>query len=250
MANESASLIQHSISGSSFGYSAADIDYLAENGSTEYTLVTLLVDESPSVGDFKTEMEDCIKKAIEACKMSPRVDYLMVRLVAFSRSLREIHGFKELSSIDISDYTDCLRISGSTALFDASVNCIEATCAYGKDLVANDFDVNAIVILVTDGMDNASSNASSDVSNSLKKVKKEESLESLLSILVGVGVRDYHGVSDYLDNFKQDAGITQYIELKDADEKTLAKLADFISRSVSSQSQNLGTGNCSVPLNI
>lgn len=243
-------LIQHSLSTGTFGYSAADIDYLTEHGATEYTLVTLVVDESPSVEDFKAEMEECIKRSISACKMSPRSDFLMVRLVAFSSRLREIHGFKQLVDINVNDYDGCLKTSGATLLYDSAKNSIDATCAYGKDLVENDFDVNAIVIIITDGMDNCSSGNPSDVADSLKAVKKEESLESLLTILVGVGVDQYSGIGQYLDDFKVDAGITQYIELKDADEKTLAKLADFISRSVSSQSQSLGTKACSQQLQI
>jgi len=65
---------------------------------------------------------------------------------------------------------------------------------------------------------------------------------------VGVGVDS--GTSQELENFKNEVGFTQYIELKNADAKTLAKLAKFVSSSISSQSSALGTGGPSQSLNF
>jgi len=47
------------------------------------------------------------------------------------------------------DYDDCININGMTALYDGSVNAIEALNTYGKDLVENDFDVNGILFLLS-----------------------------------------------------------------------------------------------------
>jgi uncharacterized protein YegL len=244
----SSNLVSHSVVGQSFGYSAVDIDYLCENGTTEYTLVTLVVDESSSVAEFQQEMEDCIKKAIEACKLSPRSDYLLVRVVAFSNDMREIHGYKQLVDCDLSNYDNCLRPRGMTMLYDTFTDAVNKTKDYGDQLCKNDFDANAIVIVITDGMDNMSSGGRIDTKNALTEVMRAETLESIVTILVGVGVGTYQDVSNYLDEFKDEAGLSQYVELKDADEKTLGKLADFISKSVSSQSQALNSGGQSQPL--
>jgi hypothetical protein len=51
-----------------------------------------------------------------------------------------------------------------------------------------------------------------------------------------------------LENFKNEAGIDQYINIGKADANTLAKLADFISKSISSQSQSLNSGGPSQPI--
>ena len=66
-------------------------------------------------------------------------------------------------------------------------------------------------------------------------------LESVVSILIGVNVGDSQ-VSAYLKRFHSDAGFTQYIEIEKADAKTLARLAEFVSQSISAQSQALGKG--------
>lgn len=244
--NGSSTLIQHSLTGTNFGFSAAD---LGDLGATEYTLVTVVVDESGSTAGFKAEMEACIQEVVKSCKFSPRSDYLMIRLVAFNHSMREIHGFKQLVDCNVDDYDGCLSPGGTTLLFETSVNAIDATNAYGKDLDENDYDVNAIVILITDGMDNESGSIdASRVGDSLKQAMRDEHLESIMSILVGVGVGHYADVDQYLKDFKDDAGLSQYVPLKDADAKTLAKLAQFISKSVSSQSSALGTGGPSQTL--
>ena len=240
------SLIQHSLTGQSFGYSAAEIDSL---GATEYTLVTIAVDESGSVGSFKNEIEACIQEVVKACKFSPRSDYLLIRLIAFNSQMREIHGFKQLVDCDVNDYVGSINPCGSTALFETAANAITATNDYGKQLADNDFEANAIVFVITDGMDNSSGSiGANDVGNALKDIMKDEALESIMSILVGVGVGHYSGVSTYLDDFKNDAGLNQYVEIKDANDKSFAKLANFISKSVSSQSSALGTNGPSQTL--
>ena len=55
-------------------------------------------------------------------------------------------------------------------------------------------------------------------------------------------------LSRILTDFSKTAGFTQYVELGNANAATLAKLADFVSRSISSQSQSLGTGGPSQSL--
>jgi uncharacterized protein YegL len=233
----------------SYGYSAAKLENL---GASEYTLVTLVVDESGSVSDFQKEMEDCIKEVINACRLSPRADNLMIRLVCFHDKLREIHGFKLLENCNPDDYNDCLEPGGVTALYDAAENAITASMDYGRDLTQNDFSVNGIVIVITDGADNDSSMSEISVKNALAKIVQTEAMESLVSILVGVGVKQYHGVSTILNNFHKTANFTQFVEMENASAKTLAKLAEFVSKSISAQSQSLGTGgpSKSVPLSI
>ena len=241
---DSNTLVQHSLVGQPYGYTAADLSSL---GSTEYTLVVIGVDDSSSVSAYKKEMEACIQEIVEACKMSPKSDSLLLRIVAFNSRMREIHGFKQLSDCQTSDYVDCLNTSGSTMLFGTAQNIISSTHDYGKQLAQAEYLVNAIFFLITDGDDNASGNVTATtVGDALKTAMREECLESILSILVGVGTQDYADLSDYLNDFKNEANLSQYVEIDNANKSNLAKLADFVSRSISSQSQNLGTGQSQI----
>jgi len=191
-------------------------------------------------------MEKCLKEIVAACMKSPRADNLMLRLQTFDSSLEEVHGFKPLGECNAADYDGCLNPGGLTALYDAAENATEAIGVYGKDLVDNDYDINAILVVITDGRENNSTNTLNQVKKAVEKINKDEYLESLVTILVGVNVDS--GLNQELESFKNDVGFTQYIGLGDADSKTLAKLAKFVSSSISSQSSALGTGGPSQSL--
>ena len=239
-----ANMENHNIHGSNYGFSAKRIDDL---GASEYTLVGIAADISGSVVNFRQEIEDCVKEIIRSCRHSPRADNLMLRLIAFDNKVDELHGFKPLSECDENKYTDVIQPGGATALYDASSNVIESVTKYGKDLADNDFDCNAIVFVITDGDDNSSTFTPNSVKQALEGAVTSEALESMVSVLIGVNVQNQR-LSAYLKDFHQDAGFTQYVELDDADQKSLAKLADFVSRSISAQSQSLGTGGPSQSL--
>ena len=192
-------------------------------------------------------MEDCLEQIRLACKKSPRADFLLVQHMQFGSTVEQTHGLVPLDSLNDDTYKDCLHINGMTALYDATCDAINITADFAKKLMSQHYMCNAIVVILTDGCENASNRILEDVKKSIAQAYKSESLESLLTILVGVGYdEDY--VKQELDDFAKEVGIDQFIPMGDADAKTLAKLAAFISSSVSSQSQALGTGGSSQPL--
>lgn len=235
----------HALS-NNYGFSAVPVDNL---GASEYTLALIVADVSSSVHSFRDEIEACVKRVVSACRDAPRSDNLMLRTLTFNQNLHEHHGFKPLMDCAPDDYNGSINPGGSTALFDAAHNGIESVLSYGKTLVDSDYDCNAIVVVVTDGEDNASTYGATQVRDLLAKAMTDEALESIVTILVGVNVQNNY-MSTYLKTFKDDAGFTQYVELDNADEKTLAKLGGFISKSISNQSQALGTGGPSKPISF
>lgn len=244
-----ANLEQRKLSVGQYGFSHTK---LADLGASEYTLVTIVQDVSGSVKDFKKDMEECIKSVMSACKFSERADNLLVRLVTFTSrgdrpAVEEIHGFKLLEKCNLDDYTDCLQPGGNTPLFDATENAIRATMTYGRDLIAQEYSANGIVIIISDGDDNNSTFKAHHCATAGKEAVSQETLESFVSILIGVNVKDPH-IGQRLAQFQAEAGLTQYVEMTNATPKTLAKLADFISKSISSQSKALGTGGPSQPI--
>jgi len=237
-------LRQAALPTSGYGYSATRLDDL---GAAEYTLVSIVCDASGSVGAFRGELEQALKSIVQACRLSPRADNLLLRLVSFDDRLNELHGFKLLEQCNLSDYDGILRTGGTTALYDAAENAVSATTDYARRLDASDFAANALVFVLTDGMDNASTLTARSVKEALGQAVAEEALESFQSVLIGVNVSD-RAVGGYLQDFKTDVGFTQYVEIANADAKTLSRLADFVSRSISAQSKSLGTGGGSASL--
>jgi len=238
-------LVDHKLTTGSYGYSAVNLDEL---GASEYTLVTIVQDISGSVSGFKKAMEKCLKDIVKSCKYSPRADNLMIRLVGFNTNLHEIHGFKLLEECNENDYDNILSCNGGTSLFDAAENAISASSNYGQSLIKGGYGVNSIVIIITDGCDNGSALTKLGVGDALKQAMRAENLESIITILVGVGVGQYPEIGTRLTEFKDESGLTQFVDIEDADAKSLAKLADFISQSISAQSKSLGSGAASIPL--
>jgi len=237
-------LDQIDLPNSHYGYSAAKIETL---GATEYTAATIVVDVSGSTQGFKVEMEACVAEIISACKYSPRADNLLLRLVQFDTILDEIHGFKLLENCNTGDYSGVLRAGGNTALYDAAENAISATINYAGRLAAGDLSTNAILFVITDGMDNASKLTVASVKRAMERGVSSETLGSIVSILIGVNVGNAD-ISRQLKDFKETAGFTQYIEIDRADRDSLAGLARFVSQSINLQSQVLLAGGSSSKL--
>ena len=230
-----------------FNFSAVRIEDL---GATEYTLVTVVCDISGSVMHFADDLLVCIKTIVEACKKSPRAENLLVRLLLFNDELFEIHGFKDLSTIEPNDYEE-LKPDSFTALYDASYDGIGATVEYAKRLIQQDFECNGAVYILTDGMNNRGSMTPLTIKDKISSALQGEEIESLVTILVGLhapGQPWEHEVKASLDLFHKEADLTQFIDIGDATPQRLAKLANWVSESVSSQSQALGTGAASQQL--
>lgn len=231
------------VPGSSFQYSAVRIEDL---GASEYTLVTVAIDLSGSVGGFRAELIATMKEIVRACQRSPRAENLMIRVVGFNDYNSEIHGFKLLGTLTGDEYNN-LSTGGCTALYDAAYDAVAAAAGYAKNLVAQDFNTNGIVFVITDGCDNRSKMSPYQIANAKKKALLNEEIESLVTVLIGVNIQE-QTVRKGLLQFEIDGEFDQFVELSDASAATLAKLGGFVSRSISSQSQALGTGGPSQPL--
>ena len=232
-----------------FQFSGVRVESL---GASEYTLVTIVIDRSGSVGNFAKDLLNMVKTIVEACKKSPKAENLMIRYLTFNQDIVEVHGFRLLKDIDLDKDYEELDPDGLTALFDASYDAIGATIDYSARLVDDyEFDVNGAVYIVTDGVNNRGSMTPKSIKDKIAYGVGKEKIESLVTILVGL-----HDPSEMwadevkvsLEAFHKDAELTQFIDAGDATPGKLAKLANFVSQSVSSQSQSLGSGDASQAL--
>lgn len=219
-------------------------------GATEYTLVTIVCDVTGSVSSFAKELRDMIISVVKGCQSNARAENILVRLVLFSSAIgvHEVHGFLNLSAINPDDYEE-LRPDGGTPLYDATYSSIGATLKYAETLEKQDFiDINGCVYIITDGDDNRSTITPKYIAELTQKAITDESIQSLLTVLIGIFNPGDQHLSDLLDKFHKEAQLTQYIPFGEATPKKLAKLANLISESVSSSSQALADGTQSQPL--
>ncbi len=229
---------------SHYGFSAININDL---GADSYTLFGLILDKSGSVCGFDNIIEKAAQDVIKGCQNAPRADNMLVRCLTFNDDITPIHDFKLLVDCAPDSYKGIIKAGGCTSLYDASVNIIESLANAGQDLLARDYKANGIVVIVTDGEDVGSTHPVGDVKAAVEKARRNECLESIIVILIGVNISDPR-ISKKLKSFKDAAVIDQYIEVDNADPKTFAKIAGFVVASVSSQSQSLGTGSASKPI--
>lgn len=214
--------------------------------ATEYTLVRIGVDRSSSVSGFEPMINDGLKTVLKACKHSPRAENLLISLVTFGSDVKEEHGFLPLSSIDPDNYQP-FSAGGSTKLRDAFYSSVVAVNGYAKTLFDNNYAVNGLTIILTDGEDVGSSMGVGDIKKELQRVKKTEEIESHLTILIGFNAAQ---CQQSLQDLQTGAGIDKYIDAGNLTVSSMAKLADFISKSISAQSSSFGTGTASQPLTI
>lgn len=211
--------------------------------STTYTLVTVAVDISGSTSGFAQDLLDALVSAMSACFKSPMANNLLARYIEFNHDVDEKHGFRPLTDIKTSDYHKPVP-RGSTNLFDAMFSSISGLNGYAKTLHDADFDVNGIVFVITDGGDTGSTMGLADIKREMMAGVNVESIESVTGILIGIG----NLTEAKMEYIKTESGFAQYVNIVNADPQNLAKLASFVSRSISSTSQSFGSGGPSQPL--
>lgn len=234
-----------------FTFSTTKVEKLT---AMSYTLVDIEIDKSGSVHSFTKEIIECLKEAVRSCAKSPRAENLLVRVNVFNNGLDELHGFLPLKDIDPEKY-DIGTPYGMTALYDALYSGVGSVATFAKTLSEQGYSVNGICIVITDGMNNDSTATEKMVADKKVQAVQDEDIESLLGIVIGVnanGRSGYHGktIADVLNEMKDNIGFEQFVNAGDANKETLAKVAQFVSKSVSSQSQSLGTGGPSQTLSF
>jgi uncharacterized protein YegL len=230
-----------------FAFSAVDPETI-QNLEDEYTLVSIAEDVSPSTNMLRDEMCQGMKTVNLACKKAPRADKVMLHCTRFGSRIEEIHGFKPVNDIDENDYTPSASIGGSTCLYDAIFNAVAAVARYAEILDKSDIGSNAIIFILTDGMDNSSSLGVQSILDKIEEIKMKEILESVKIIIIGFNdpKSGYaKEVAEYLENLCKELNLDQYVDVGSMTPEAAAKVFGFVSQSISAQSQHLGTGGAS-----
>ena len=226
--------------GGNFGFSGAKIATL---GASTYTLVDVELDETGSVDSFKSNIEQMMVEVVEAAKLFPTAENILMRVTAFGsqhkNGIREIHGYLPLADIDLSLYK--IDPNGMTPLYDAAYTSIGAMLTYANELQNQDYDVNGISIIITDGVNNDSVMTADSIRKLIDESRQGEKIQSLTTVLVGVVSND-NRIKQILKNFSNAVGFNQYIDMGSTSAKAFAKLTGFISKSISSTSSSINSG--------
>lgn len=215
--------------------------------SVEYTLGTLILDFTGSLHGQEANLLKIARTVLEACKMHPRRDFMMLRIVTFNASIgvQELLGFTPVTQIMDIDLNQC-RASGSTNLYDAIVASLAVAKKYAKTLKDEEIFVNGITFIGTDGEDCASMATQDDAADAAKQIMVDESMESHRVVLLGLRPESPRAYAEQVALAR--AMDAQYEKVDDLSGSSLAKMSDFISKSISAQSVSLGSGSASKPI--
>jgi uncharacterized protein YegL len=222
-------------------------------GASEYTLVTAACDISSSVQPFQKDFNKMVEAIVGACKKNDRAENLLFRLLVFNEVVTEVHGFIDLNNVDLDSYKSVLKAGGWTSLYDATYDAVGATLEYARTLIKQDYDCNGAAYIITDGMDNRSKTTALMIAEQLANAIGREEIESMNTVLIGLHDPNLHWSSEterHLNEFKEQAKLTAFVNVGEATPQKLAKVVEWVSQSVSSQSQALGKGQASQLLNF
>ncbi len=119
------------------------------------TLFVPIVDMTGSRSDEADLMRTEYNNMLDALKKSKARDSILVSSWLFDTKSKLLHGFVPLEDavrLDASNYVP----DGMTAMFDAVLDVFTSTTAYAKTLTDQGYRVKIVIVLITDGEDNAS----------------------------------------------------------------------------------------------
>lgn len=214
------------------GCAGVDIDDI---DSEEVTLVNVLIDASDSMHPYRNEVIKAYKEQfIDPLKKAKNADSILVSAWSFSAvghpkdNVRLIHGYTpvpQCPELTTKDY----QPGGMTPLYDAVMKGVTGLVSYGQNLRDNGTRTKSIVVILSDGWENASG-----VGRTKVKQLSQDVLKSQEFVLAYVFFGDEHEG----DKAAEDIGFPKHHRLtSNLDGTGIRRVFGTVSASVISTSQ-------------
>lgn len=198
--------------------------------------VVFVVDVSPSIIEFETELNAAFNEFVQEMQKSHVAPRLLVSTLEFSEKVYVNNGFQPIINIPIMNFHG--KDSG-TALYDAAYKGLENAVSYRETLLNSGINAKTLVFILTDGQDNSSSTLPDKIKTMLEKLAKDEkNAFSFTTILFGIGRDLGNGKFEnesYFTDAAQKMGIKNLAKVGNT-AKELRKMVGFISSSISTTS--------------
>lgn len=152
-------MIQNLDAQTGLGCVGAQVDDL---NTDDVTLLTLIIDESGSMGHVRNDVIDAFNQMTRALSDSKAADSILMSAWTFSNAPKLLFSYTPIDSVkDLTakDYTP----NGATALYDATMDGITGIVGYGQNLRSAGIRTRSIIVVITDGGDNVSGHTASAV---------------------------------------------------------------------------------------
>lgn len=153
----------------SFGVGLDDIE------SEDVTLVSFVIDMSSSMSGVAGDVINAFNTEVQALKRAKTASAILVSTTTFSDQPNLLHGYVKLEQTPALD-SQSYRPNGCTALFDAVLGVFGRLTSYRQTLRDNGVRSRGIVIVLSDGDDNASGHKAHDVKQASEKLMREEAI--------------------------------------------------------------------------
>ncbi len=161
--------------------------------ASDVTLVTLLVDASSSIHDYK--LEDAVREGqnllVDALGDTRERDAILMALWTFNDEVRVIHSYVGLDDVTRLDKKSYAAL-GCTRLYDTWCDALTANVAYAQRLRDSGTPCKSVVVVVTDGEDVGSKRRAHDCARISRDLLASE---QFTLAFVGVGTSDFHKVA-------------------------------------------------------
>lgn len=152
------------------GCVGAQVDDL---NTDDVTLLVVVLDQSSSMSGVQQDVIDSFNTMNRALADSRDADSILVSAWTFDSKPNLLFGYTPVS--DVKDLTpQDYHPNGTTALYDAVMDAYTGIVAYGQDLRNNGIRTRAIVVTLSDGGDNSSTQTASTVRSLSQDLLRQE----------------------------------------------------------------------------
>lgn len=137
------------------GATGAAIDDLAGD---EVTLFGVVIDATGSMSPYRTDVIAGYNDMLQALRDSKAADSILMSTILFNTSSTLRHGYLSLQDVPNLDQNS-YNPDSATALYDATLDAFTGIVAYGQQLRNGGIRTKCVIVVISDGEDNASRHA-------------------------------------------------------------------------------------------
>ncbi len=188
--------------------------------SSSQTLLRLDIDKSGSMGGFTRAMEQALELVKESIVTSEEVNRIQISKTLFADTV-EPGGYTDVEKFD----TSYSAVSGCTKLFDSIIDSERRIKQYRDDLMQKGVSVQAVLCILSDGLDNDSVASLEETKQSVKNMQDDD----VTVCFIAFG-------SNQCENLAHQLGIVNVVRT-DATIHDLHKIMKFVSIGTIKKSQ-------------
>jgi len=201
--------------------------------------VTMLIDNSNSMEEFKDLLNSEIKLMIETWQKWHHAPKIFLSIGTFGSKIEVITGFQPISNVKIHNFNPN---EGSTKLYDGCKEFLKNVIKQQQDSMKAGVQTKNIFFVLTDGADNDSNyDSASEVKKMISYVMKDEqTMGGFGAVMCGIGEQNIfeHDKNEmgFQKLFTIDANLTEK-----ENSKRLKEMFGWLSQSISSASSSPGS---------